>query len=84
MSNVGMMAKVGMKKNTVMTRNLVQQTDNPITSDVRKEEYNMMILPTDLMTDDYIDIRLRMPNGQNFIVVSKKQVTIPFLLFHPF
>ncbi len=33
-------------------------------------------MPMDLVTGDYIDIRLMLPNGQDFIVVSKKEVTI--------
>ena len=37
----------------------------------------MIVLPLDLMTNDYIDIRLMTPQGQNFIIVSKAQVTIP-------
>ena len=37
----------------------------------------MILLPIDLMTDDYVDIRLRLPNGQNFIVISKACVEIP-------
>jgi len=30
-----------------------------------------------LMTNDYVDIRLMTPGGQNFIVVSKTQVDVP-------
>ena len=34
----------------------------------------MLILPTTIAEGDYIDIRLTFPNGQNLIVISKKQV----------
>ena len=44
---------------------------------MRKQEYNVVVLPLDLDTGDYIDIRLMLPNGQDFIVVSKKEVEIP-------
>ena len=37
----------------------------------------MLVLPYQLATGDYIDIRLRMPNGNDYIVVSKKMVEIP-------
>ena len=76
-NNVPVLAKVSMNKNTVITPNLIVQSDENITDDVRQEDYNMIVLPADLMTDDYVDIRLMTPTGQNFIVISKAKVTIP-------
>ena len=70
-------AKVNMNQNTVVTPSLVVQSDEVVTDDVRQQEYNMVVLPVDLMTDDYIDIRLMTPSGQDFIVVSKAKVDIP-------
>ena len=77
LQNVPVIAKVAMNANTVMTPNLVVQSDEVVTDDTREQEYNMVILPVDLMTDDYIDIRLMTPAGQDFIVISKAKVTIP-------
>ena len=37
----------------------------------------MIVLPMDLATGDYVDVRVQFPNGQDFIVVSKKEVEIP-------
>ena len=76
-NNVPVVAKLDLMKNTVVTADLVVQSDEVITDDVRREEYNMITLPVDLMTDDYIDIRIMFPNGQNFIVVSKALVEVP-------
>ena len=76
-NNVPVVAKLDLMKNTVVTANLVVQSDEVITDDVRREEYNMITLPVDLMTDDYVDIRVMFPNGQNFIVVSKALVEVP-------
>ena len=75
--NVPVLAKVNMNANTVVTSQLVVQSSEIVTDDTRKEEYNMITLPVDLMTNDFVDIRLRTPGGQNFIVVSKAQVDIP-------
>ena len=75
--NVPVLARVDMNANTVMTEELVVQSDELVTDDTRQEQYNMITLPIDLMTNDYIDIRLKVPSGQNFIVVSKVQVEIP-------
>ena len=76
-NNVPVLAKVDMKQNTVVTPDLIVQSDEVVTDDMRKEEYNMIELPVDLTTGDYIDIRLMTPSGQNFIVISKVEVEIP-------
>lgn len=70
-------AKVAMTANTVITSSLVVRTDEVQTNDVRTQEYNMLVLPTELAPEDYVDVRLMLPNGQDFIVVSKKRVGIP-------
>ena len=77
LSEVPLIAKVNMKANTVLTRELVAQSDEVNTDDVRIQEFNMVTLPSTLETGDFVDIRLRMPNGTDYIVVSKKEVTIP-------
>ena len=70
-----LIAKVNMKKNTLITTDLLAQ--GTVKNDIRQQEYNVVVMPMDLVTGDYIDIRLMLPNGQDFIVVSKKEVTIP-------
>ncbi|MEI3356117.1 MAG: SAF domain-containing protein [Clostridia bacterium] len=77
LNNVPLIAKVTMKKNTLITTELLSKGDNQVQDDVRKQEYNMIVLPMDLATGDYIDIRVQFPNGQDFIVVAKKEVEIP-------
>lgn len=70
-------AKVNMKAKTIIAGSYIARADQIDTDDVRQQEYNVIVLSTDLMTGDYIDVRLMLPNGQDFIVVSKKSVTIP-------
>lgn len=77
LNSIPVVAKVDMHANSVLTRGNVTSADNISTDTVRREEYNMIVLPSQLETGDYIDIRLVLPTGQNYIVVSKKQVTIP-------
>lgn len=72
-----LIAKVDMKTNTVITSSLIARADDLDTDDVRIQEYNSVVLPIDLITGDYIDFRLQLPNGQDFIVASKKMVTVP-------
>ena len=71
-----LIAKIDMNVKTVLTLDMLS-VGSLITDDVRKQEYNSIVLPIDLMTGDYIDIRLQLPSGQDFIVVSKKMVEIP-------
>lgn len=70
-------AKIDLSAGTIITDNMVQESDNRTTADLRKQEYNMVILPTQIQSGDYIDIRLRLSNGVDYIVASKKVVEIP-------
>ena len=70
-------AKVDMNANTVITGSLITRTNEVVSNDLRKVEYNVINLPVDLAPNEYIDVRLTLPNGQNYIVVSKKRVSIP-------
>lgn len=79
LNSVPLVAKVSMKANTLITTELLSKSDNVVRDDVRKQEYNMLILPMDLTTGDYVDVRIMMPSGQDYIVVSKKEVEIPII-----
>lgn len=70
-------AKIDLTKGSILTSAVVADSENPITADIRLQEYNMLKLNSQIASDDFIDIRLRMPNGQDYIVVSKKKVEIP-------
>ncbi len=70
-------AKVDAKANTILSQSLIARSNEIYTDDARQQEYNMVILPVDLVTGDYVDIRMQLPSGQDYIVVSKKRVTIP-------
>ena len=77
LNSVPIIAKINMNANTVITTELISKSDNVVQDDVRTQEYNVVVLPIDLTTGDYIDIRVMFPNGQDFIIVSKKEVEIP-------
>ena len=72
-----MIAKISMTTGTVLSREMLYIDEEVTGNDVRKQEYNMFVLPTDLVTGDYVDVRLLLPGGTDYIVVSKKQVEIP-------
>ena len=73
----GTIAKIDLKVGTVLTTNMINEKGEETTADLRVQEYNMLSLPTQIQSGDYIDIRLRLPNGTDYIVVSKKRVEIP-------
>lgn len=77
LNTVPIIAKVDMNKNTVITTEMVCKSNEKTTDDLRKVEYNVLTLPSQLQTGEYIDVRLALPSGQDYIVVSKKQVEIP-------
>ena len=68
------LAKIDLTAGTVLSSSIIVESGEEISNDVRLQEYNMLVLPTQLEVDDYIDIRWMLPNGQDYIVVSKKRV----------
>lgn len=70
-------SKLDLKPGTILTENMVVETGEELTADIRIQEYNMIELQTQIQTGDYIDVRLRMPDGTDYIVVSKKKIEIP-------
>lgn len=67
-------AKIDLKSGTVLTSSIIEDSGEKTTKDIRLQEYNMLVLPTQLEVDDYIDIRWMLPNGQDYVVLSKKRV----------
>lgn len=69
----GYKSKVNLTAGTILSSELVYE-DEKLANDLRYVEYNMLTLPTTVSIGDYIDIRLTFSNGQDLIVVSKKEV----------
>ena len=76
---IPMIAKVDMQPNTVLTDTLVAKSSERITDDVRQVEYNMFTLSSQLQNEQYVDVRLRLPDGSDYIVATHKRVTIPVI-----
>lgn len=68
----GKVTKIDISKNgTVIPSMLFENGITP--KDLRKTEYKEIILPSKLKKDDYVDIRINFPTGQDYIVVGKKK-----------
>ena len=72
-------AKIDITQGSIISQEMITQSNQKTTNDQRKQEYNMVELPSQLQSGEYIDIRLRLPNGVDYIVVSKKQVELPMV-----
>ncbi|MEK3899302.1 SAF domain-containing protein [Paenibacillus sp. FSL R7-0179] len=46
----------------------------PIATDVRVQELQIIQLPILLKKEQYVDVRIQFPTGEDFVVLSKKQV----------
>lgn len=67
-------SKLDLTKGSVLSRTLIAESNEKITNDLREQEFNMIVLPQRLEVGAYVDIRLRLANGQDYIVISKKRV----------
>ena len=70
----GSTVKISVRAGTVLTTDMVNVEGKEKTADVRTQEYNMVILPSQLEKGETVDIRLRLPSGEDYIVLSKKYV----------
>lgn len=67
-------AKIGVRKGTVLTTDMINTEGVQDSADMRLQEYNMIILPTQLVQGEHVDVRLRLPSGEDYIVLSKKYI----------
>lgn len=78
-----LVAKIDLKEGTILTKDMLTTSSEQVTNDLRKQEYNMLSLPTDLVSGDFVDVRIRFGNGQDYIIAAKKQVAIPTIAGAP-
>lgn len=71
-SDMGKMAVISLPAGApVMKASVV---DGEMADDLRVQEYNMFLMQTNQMEGDFVDIRIFFPNGENYIVLGKKQL----------
>lgn len=69
----GYKSKIDLGTGTIVSENMLYK-DEKLEASERIQEYNMLKLPIQLDFGEYVDVRLQMSNGQDFIVVSHKEV----------
>ena len=48
--------------------------EEELANDLREQEFNMLLVQTNQKKGDFVDVRIIFPNGENYIVLSKKQI----------
>ncbi len=49
-------------------------TEASVTAELREAEYSIILINANILEDDYTDIRIMFPNGEDYIVLSKKRL----------
>lgn len=68
---VGKVAKYSIAANVALTSTMF--TEEIINADIRMQEVNTILMPSDLNIGDSIDIRIMFPNGTDYIVLAQKR-----------
>ena len=69
---IGYRSKIDLDAGTIICENMMYEEE--LQDSERLQEYNMLQLPIQLEAGEYVDVRFLMSNGQDYIVVSHKEV----------
>ena len=72
------MLKVNVPAGTIVTKDMIVDTEDPVTGTDRIQEYNMILLPSHLKNGDYVDIRMTLTNGQDLQYFFTKMNTFNY------
>ncbi len=71
---IGRRLKISAKANTILAESMFYADDKIPTADLRLQEFNMIALPSDLVENDYIDVRVRFSSGEDYSVLVGKKI----------
>ena len=71
-SIVGLTAKYNIAAKVPITENMV--SSEVVAADVRDVEINTVLMPSDLVEGDTVDVRIMFPNGTDYIVLAQKTI----------
>lgn len=69
---VGSVAKYNIAANVPVLNSML--TSEIVAADIRSQEINTVLMPTDLNIGDYVDIRIMFPNGTDYVVLAQKKI----------
>ncbi len=67
---IGKLALINIPEGTQVLKTMI--ADNTISANLRETEYDVIHLNSNIEKDDTVDIRLLYPNGESYVVLSKK------------
>lgn len=65
-------ALVDIPKDTQITKTMT--TKNQVSSEIREVQYDVINLSSNVYNNDTVDIRILYPNGESYVVLSKKNI----------
>lgn len=71
---VGKRMRINAEGKTIITKSMFMNEEEKVAMDERYQEFNMIVLPSDLEIGDFVDVRISMPEGEDYLVVSGKEV----------
>ena len=69
---IGKMAMIDIPKGSHIIKNML--AENTVKSILREVEYDVIYMGSNIEVNDYVDIRISYPNGENYVVLSKKSI----------
>ncbi|MGF9975489.1 SAF domain-containing protein [Viridibacillus arvi] len=66
-------AKTELKAKTVLSDAVLYEEEN-IENDVREAEYAFIELPSKLVKEEYVDVRIQFPSGDDYVLLTKKKI----------
>lgn len=76
-NDIGNLATVSIPAGSIISKNMSASNEN---LDLKEKEFSYIWLSSNLKEHDYVDIRILFPNGEDYIVASKKSLKKPDLL----
>ncbi|CCC86264.1 zinc metalloprotease ZmpB (plasmid) [Paenibacillus polymyxa M1] len=71
---VGKYTKIDLPQNTPVTQSMLFEK-GVTAADLRNQEFKLIQLPTKLDSRQFVDVRIKFPTGEDYIVLAKKKVS---------
>lgn len=71
-NDIGKVALIDLKGGTQVLKSMV--TAITVTNDVREAEFNTILVSSNIISNDIIDVRIVYPNGEDYTVLAKKAI----------
>lgn len=69
-TDIGKVVLIDIMAQTQVLQSMI--TDTLVSDEVREAEYNTIIVSSNILNNDTVDLRIAYPNGEDYVVLSKK------------